>query len=56
MRTRTYPARTPEEARVQLKNLEHDQIHRLVGELHYLQERRRLIRLALGQFDEVDQS
>ena len=45
----SYPARTPGEARAQLRNLEHDQIHRLIpNNFFYVLERRRLIRLALG--------
>ena len=46
----SYPARTPGEARVQLRNLEHDHTCGLVEDnAWYAQERRRLIRLALGE-------
>ncbi len=48
MTMKTYPAHTPYEARAQLRNLEHDQVRRLIDEKSYLHERRRLVRLALG--------
>jgi hypothetical protein len=47
----TYPARDAHEARIQLRNLERDQIGRLIEVGRYYEERRRLVRLALGSPD-----
>ncbi len=43
-----YPARTPYEARARLKELEQDQARRVITPARYIEERRRLVRLAIG--------
>jgi hypothetical protein len=48
----SYPARTPGEARVQLRNLQHDHLHGSVPDsVWYMRQRRRLVRLVLGRKD-----
>ncbi len=49
-----YPARTPQEARARLKELEQDQQRRVITPARYVEERRRLVRLALGPVTESD--